>query len=112
MMSGHLGKLREFEAVRLGLVCCLDHCHQKMLHELVGQRAMYGFLGKFLILRLTERLFLMSGLRFGHFRWLVIDFVVVSPMRVFLDLKFVRLLVKIAEAGSLMLQSLFVAKCQ
>ena len=106
MMSGHLGKLREFEAVRLRHChChCPGHRHPKMFHGLAGKRTLDGFPGKCSISkegrRLTGRLFSMTGLRFGRFRWLVIDFVVVSPMRVFLDLKFVRLLAKIAVADS------------
>ena len=73
MMSGHLGRPREFE-----VVChrCFHHhrrrhCCRKMFHGLAGRRTLDGFLGALLdlddVLRLTGGLVL--GLEcLGHFQ--------------------------------------------
>ena len=61
---------------------------------------------------MTERLFLMSDKFLANFWRLVIDFVLLCPMRVHLVLMFVLLCVKIGSRGLLMFLSKFVAKCQ
>ena len=72
MMSGHLGRPRGLEVVRL---CCFHdycrcHCCQKMFHGMAGRQTLDGFLGALLdlndILRLTGHLVLEVEC-LGHF---------------------------------------------
>ena len=72
MMSGHLGRPREFEVVHLCHFhdhrCC--HCCQKLFHAMAGRQTLDGFLGVLLVLndvlRLTGRLVLELEC-LGHF---------------------------------------------
>ncbi len=73
MMSGHLGRPRELEVVRLRRFHDYRrrHCRRKMFHGLAGRRTLEGFLGALLVLndvlRLMERLVLELEC-LGHFQ--------------------------------------------